>query len=335
MDIWKILGIQPTNDKKAIKRAYARKTREMHPEEHPEEFQELYQAYQIALAKDPFHVEDIQSQSKRKTIRPVEEKEELENKIPKNIRQTSDKDKLEEEIVFEFEDIIENKALPRIRLRITSLLSKPNNVKNDIVKWKEIVSSKDFQWEIHDMEFINYLISEILLFKLDKCCLKVLYDGFLLNTYTNNTLPSEYEELANTLHSQMFTMHSRGSRVVWFNVMTAIFSIIVSTNDNSLLWYKTSSLLVIGSLLLSISIYVFFILSIKKEYLSYPLVNTKNFAYDTLEARGMLYITVGINLACICHLIGKDVWIVFIVAVAIVYKWMSSMKQAYKEKDET
>lgn len=49
MNIWKILGIEPTTDKRAIKKAYAAKTKEIHPEEKPEEFKQLYAAYQTAL----------------------------------------------------------------------------------------------------------------------------------------------------------------------------------------------------------------------------------------------------------------------------------------------
>ena len=49
MNIWEILGIEPTKDKKAIKRAYAAQTKVVHPEEKPEEFKRLYEAYQAAL----------------------------------------------------------------------------------------------------------------------------------------------------------------------------------------------------------------------------------------------------------------------------------------------
>ena len=47
--IWDILQIAVTKDKKEIKRAYARLSKEIHPEERPEEFQRLYEAYQKAL----------------------------------------------------------------------------------------------------------------------------------------------------------------------------------------------------------------------------------------------------------------------------------------------
>lgn len=49
MRIWETLGIEPTTDKRKIKKAYAAKSREIHPEEKPEEFQVLYEAYQAAL----------------------------------------------------------------------------------------------------------------------------------------------------------------------------------------------------------------------------------------------------------------------------------------------
>ncbi|MDE7231851.1 MAG: J domain-containing protein, partial [Lachnospiraceae bacterium] len=54
MDIWKTLGIAPTTDKRSIRRAYAAKTRELHPEEKPEEFRQLHDAYQEALGYAEF-----------------------------------------------------------------------------------------------------------------------------------------------------------------------------------------------------------------------------------------------------------------------------------------
>lgn len=48
--IWDILGIEETKDKKKIKIAYAKKSKNVHPEEDPEGFQNLYNAYKTALA---------------------------------------------------------------------------------------------------------------------------------------------------------------------------------------------------------------------------------------------------------------------------------------------
>lgn len=48
---WNLLGIEPTDDIGAIKRAYAIKSKEYHPEEQPEKFQQLHSSYKEAVAK--------------------------------------------------------------------------------------------------------------------------------------------------------------------------------------------------------------------------------------------------------------------------------------------
>lgn len=50
MDIWNILEIKPTKDKKEIKKAYAKLAAKYHPEDYPEEFQIIKDAYQQALS---------------------------------------------------------------------------------------------------------------------------------------------------------------------------------------------------------------------------------------------------------------------------------------------
>ncbi len=49
-EVWEILEIEPTSDKKIIKRAYAKAVKKYHPEENPEEFQKIHAAYKQALA---------------------------------------------------------------------------------------------------------------------------------------------------------------------------------------------------------------------------------------------------------------------------------------------
>ncbi len=49
MDIWKMLGIGPTDDIRAIKAAYARQAGRYHPEEYPQQFQILQKAYKAAV----------------------------------------------------------------------------------------------------------------------------------------------------------------------------------------------------------------------------------------------------------------------------------------------
>lgn len=49
MNAWEILGIEPTSDKKTIKRAYAKLLKQYHPEENPEKFKQIQAAYQQCL----------------------------------------------------------------------------------------------------------------------------------------------------------------------------------------------------------------------------------------------------------------------------------------------
>lgn len=48
-NIWKILGIKPTGDIVAIKRAYSSLAHKINPEDEPEKFRELHEAYRAAL----------------------------------------------------------------------------------------------------------------------------------------------------------------------------------------------------------------------------------------------------------------------------------------------
>ena len=47
--VWEELGIDPTNDRRAIKRAYAKRLKQTRPDESAEEFQQLRHAYEAAL----------------------------------------------------------------------------------------------------------------------------------------------------------------------------------------------------------------------------------------------------------------------------------------------
>lgn len=52
MNAWEILGIEPTSDKKTIKRAYAKLLKQYHPEENPEKFKQIQAVYQHCLHSD-------------------------------------------------------------------------------------------------------------------------------------------------------------------------------------------------------------------------------------------------------------------------------------------
>ena len=64
MNGWQILGIEPTSDKKEIKKAYAKLLKQYHPEENPEEFKQIQEAYQQCLHQD----QEIESVSYEQNI---------------------------------------------------------------------------------------------------------------------------------------------------------------------------------------------------------------------------------------------------------------------------
>ena len=46
---WSVLGIEPTDDIRAIKRAYTALAHKISPEDEPEKFREIHDAYKSAL----------------------------------------------------------------------------------------------------------------------------------------------------------------------------------------------------------------------------------------------------------------------------------------------
>ncbi|AJQ92679.1 SEL1-like repeat protein [Gynuella sunshinyii] len=62
MNCWQILGIDPTDNKRDIKRAYSRLLKDNHPEDKPEAFQQLRDAYDQALAMAEFVVDEVEDE---------------------------------------------------------------------------------------------------------------------------------------------------------------------------------------------------------------------------------------------------------------------------------
>ncbi len=59
INIWQELGIEPTQDKKTIKRAYSQRLKQVHPEDDPDGFQRLRFAYEQALEQQQYFTKPI------------------------------------------------------------------------------------------------------------------------------------------------------------------------------------------------------------------------------------------------------------------------------------
>lgn len=68
MNAWEVLGIDPTSDKKEIKKAYARLLKQYHPEENPEEFKQIQAAYQQCLHPDQ-EIESVSFEQNKQDIK--------------------------------------------------------------------------------------------------------------------------------------------------------------------------------------------------------------------------------------------------------------------------
>ena len=68
MNAWEVLGIDPTSNKKEIKKAYARLLKQYHPEENPEEFKQIQAAYQQCLHPDQ-EIESVSFEQNKQDIK--------------------------------------------------------------------------------------------------------------------------------------------------------------------------------------------------------------------------------------------------------------------------
>lgn len=155
MDIWEILDIDPTTDKKAIKKAYAQRSRVIHPEEKPDEFRILYEAYQAALK-----YAGLASQRDRAF-------DETESSLESPFAETTD--------IFADEQIMESPELISyfignqekqqqyvdIFMQYWEKAESPYRNPEMCVWWKEYLASEDFQQIRRNQQVLHLLAEEI------------------------------------------------------------------------------------------------------------------------------------------------------------------------------
>ncbi|MGG3888423.1 J domain-containing protein [Metabacillus fastidiosus] len=143
MSVWDILGIEPTDEISAIKKAYAKKLKIHHPEDDPEGYQRLREAYDSALKQQkererernnsvPILIEDHTVVQNFETVPP--DNYEYEFRIPSFFPNWEDSFEEKEDPIDEFMSKVEN-----------LYADFPSRI--DIDKWRELLNS-DIIWNI-------------------------------------------------------------------------------------------------------------------------------------------------------------------------------------------
>ena len=183
MDIYQVLGISPTRDKKIIRKAYAGLIRKYHPEEHPEKWKEIHDAYMVAMQRAdedrPLH-EEPKPQRKEQKPQREEQKPQHEEQTPQQqeqnpqeknaeVRRKSENRKgetkqPEEDLFGNLEKLTETAKKERQEERQSQLkaaieqlhaLCKPKKLQ--FLQWKEFFRKEEYQWAVRQGEFLYEL----------------------------------------------------------------------------------------------------------------------------------------------------------------------------------
>lgn len=160
MNIWEILGIEPTKDKKTIKRAYAAQTKVVHPEEKPEEFKLLHEAYQAALRYAEFDA------SKKVDFGRYDRDTDKEHNGPSDNDSTK---KVDNQRLISFFHENQDKQQQRVEafMQYWQDFNSPYQDSEASMQWHEYLTSEDFQnirWNSQIMKFITEEIDDRFLY---------------------------------------------------------------------------------------------------------------------------------------------------------------------------
>ena len=88
-EAFKILEIEPTDDKKKIKIAYSKMLKKYHPEDFPEMFMRINEAYRIALEFEKSDFDEVKSENE--TTEKNNENTEFFERVKKNFEENKEK----------------------------------------------------------------------------------------------------------------------------------------------------------------------------------------------------------------------------------------------------
>lgn len=188
MNIYQVLGISPTKDKKVIRKAYAGLIRKYHPEEHPEKWKEIHDAYMVAMQRaDQEEVPAVSiSKTKNEEQRPQreEQKPQHEEQTPQQqeqnpqeknaeVRRKSENRKgetkqPEEDLFGNLEKLTETakkeqqeERQRQLKTAIEQLHTLCEPKKLQFLQWQEFFGKEEYQWAVRQGEFLYELANRL------------------------------------------------------------------------------------------------------------------------------------------------------------------------------
>lgn len=142
---WKILGIEATDQIKDIKRAYAKRSKEIHPEDHPEEFIQLHDAYEQAIA-----IAKHQYISTHQQTAPIIEEPFIESNVDQSKGYDFD-------ALFEEANHLNQQQKEKLRTTVLEKISVLLNKMTSYTKWLKFTQESDFIQIAQDPIFLDEL----------------------------------------------------------------------------------------------------------------------------------------------------------------------------------
>ena len=173
MDIYQVLGISPTRDKKIIRKAYAGLIRKYHPEEHPEKWKEIHDAYTIAMQRadedQPLHEEQKLHREEQKPQQQEQKPQEKNAEVRRKSENRKGETKQPEEDLFgnleELSETAKKEQQEERQRQLKAAIEQFNTLcepkKLQFLQWQEFFRKEEYQWAVRQGEFLYELANRL------------------------------------------------------------------------------------------------------------------------------------------------------------------------------
>lgn len=186
MDIWGLLGIEPTTDIERIKSAYASQAKLYHPEEHPVEFKALQNAYKTAvrMAKRTNAV-GVKPLADTPVVSPIPQKAvEVETFV--DIHEVSTTPQTERSFDYSDVDVYGEREC---FFRQFWLIAKNPCLKNNLIAWDYFLNQKEFRHLFFSTDFRMNFVRTMCGLSGWRRKTVLYFEGYLEQFHTDENMP--------------------------------------------------------------------------------------------------------------------------------------------------